>query len=244
MENPVVGVTRCSRLDDYLKSIVQAGGRVRVLEVRDDPGAALDEVDAVLLTGGGDVNPRLYGEARHPTVRGAEPGRDEFEIELAQRAMEADVPLLAICRGLQVLNVAAGGTLVQDIPTAVAGALPHSVTEPSDVVAHTVNVREESRVRAALGPSVGESSECRVNSRHHQSVGRVGKGLVISASAADGVIEAVEAPAARFCVGVQWHPENFWRTGEFNELFGSFVDAARERLAGASGAAAKSADPS
>ena len=243
MTSPLIGVTRCNRLDDYLKSIVRAGGRVRVLEVREDPGAVLGEIDAVLLTGGGDVNPRLYGEARHPAVHGAESGRDEFEIELARRAMEADVPVLAICRGLQVLNVAAGGTLVQDIPTEVAGALPHSVTEPTDVVAHTIDVRKESRVRAALGPPAGESSEWRVNSRHHQSVGRVGTGLVVSATAADGVIEAVESPASRFCVGVQWHPENFWRTGEFNSLFGSFVHAARERLAGQSGAAAGAADP-
>jgi putative glutamine amidotransferase len=229
--HPLIGVTRCNRLDDYIASIEQAGARTRVLEVSDSPRALLDQVDALLLTGGGDVDPVLYGEPRHASVADAEPGRDEFEIDLARRAMDADVPVLAICRGAQVLNVAAGGTLVQDIPSAVATTLPHSLTEPRDCIAHAIHVREGSRLHAALGAAVDGSCGCRVNSRHHQSVGRVGAGLVPSATAQDGVVEAIEAPGARFCVGVQWHPENFWRSGEFKPLFESFVDAARQRLA-------------
>src|SRR5215208_3140082 len=126
-EVPVIGVTRCSRLDDYVASVELSGARARVLEVSESPRALIQTLDGVLLTGGGDVDPVLYGEVRHPTVADAEPGRDEFELDLARRAMEADVPLLAICRGSQVLNVAAGGTLVQDIPTAVETDLPHSV---------------------------------------------------------------------------------------------------------------------
>jgi putative glutamine amidotransferase len=226
---PVIGVTRCSRLDDYLRSVEEAGARARVLEVSESPRAVLEQVDGVLLTGGGDVDPVFYGEERHPTVYDAEPGRDEFEIDLARRAVTADVPLLAICRGSQVLNVAAGGTLVQDIPSGVPSELAHSVDVPKDCLAHDIRIVANSRLHAALGDAVDVGCTCRVNSRHHQSVGTLGGRFVASAVAADGVIEAIEAPDARFCVGVQWHPENFWQTGEFRGLFDAFVAAARER---------------
>lgn len=228
---PTIGITRCSKLDDYVASIEHAGARARVLEVSESPRKILDEIDGVLLTGGGDVDPVLYGEERDPTVEDAEPGRDEFEIDLVRRAMSADVPILGICRGSQVLNVAAGGTLVQDIPSAVRSELPHSITEPKDTVAHVVTVSPGSRLRAALGPTIDAANTCRVNSRHHQSVGRLGTGLVSSAVAADGVVEGIEREDGAYCLGVQWHPENFWRTGEFSPLFTSFVDAARARLA-------------
>jgi putative glutamine amidotransferase len=224
---PVLGITRCSRLDDYIASVERSGGRARVLEVSESPRAVIEQIDGVLLTGGGDVDPVLYGEPRHPTVSDAEPGRDEFEIDLARRAMEADLPLLAICRGSQVLNVAAGGTLVQDIPSAVESDLTHSLEVRKDCVAHEVRILANSKLHAALGGAIDASCTCRVNSRHHQSVGRLGRQLVASATAPDGVIEAIEAPAATFCVGVQWHPENFWRTGEFRALFDAFVTAAR-----------------
>jgi putative glutamine amidotransferase len=226
---PVLGITRCSRLDDYIASVEQSGGRARVLEVGESPRSLIEQIDGVLLTGGGDIDPVFYGEERHPSVYDAEPGRDEFEIDLARRAVAADVPVLAICRGTQVLNVAAGGTLVQDIPSELATELAHSVETPKDCVAHEVRVAANSRLHAALGETVGAACTCRVNSRHHQSVGRLGSGLVASAVASDGVIEAIEAPAARFCVGVQWHPENFWQSGEFRGLFDAFIAAARER---------------
>jgi putative glutamine amidotransferase len=231
MENvPVIGVTRCSKLDDYLASIERSGARPRVLEVSESPRAVLQTIDGVLLTGGGDVDPALYGEARHETVDDAEPGRDEFEIDLARRAMERDLPVLAICRGAQVLNVAAGGTLVQDIPSAITSDLAHSVKEPKDSIAHDIRITNGSRLYAALGAAVDNSCACRVNSRHHQSVGTLGRDMVASATAADGVIEGIEVPYRSFCVGVQWHPENFWRTGEFKPLFDAFVAAARERM--------------
>ena len=229
--NPVIGITRCSKLNDYVASVEQTGARVRVLEVSDSPRKVLDEVDGVLLTGGGDIDPVFYGEDRHPTVEDAEPGRDEFEIDLARRAVESNVPVLAICRGAQVLNVAMGGSLVQDIPTSVESKLQHTVVEPKNHVAHDVRIVPGSRLEAALGGSVSAAHTCRVNSRHHQSVGRLGSELTASATAEDGVVEAIEAPQKTFCVGVQWHPENFWRTGEFNGLFDSFVAIARTRLA-------------
>jgi putative glutamine amidotransferase len=227
---PTIGITRCSKLDDYVASVEQTGARARVLEVTESPRKVMQEIDGILLTGGGDVDPVFYGEERHPLTEDAEPGRDEFEIDLARRAMSEDVPLLAICRGAQVLNVAAGGTLVQDIPSAVHSDLAHAVKEPKNVECHDIAIEAGSKLSHALGPRVDASCSCRVNSRHHQSVGRTGAGLVVSATAADGVIEAIESPDARFCIGVQWHPENFWETGQFRPLFEEFVKAARERI--------------
>jgi putative glutamine amidotransferase len=226
---PIIGVTRCSRLDDYLASIEKSGGQPRVLEVTDSPRAVVNEIDGLLLTGGGDVDPVLYGEERHPSVEDAEPGRDEFEIDMARRAMDADLPLLAICRGAQVLNVAAGGTLVQDIPSAVETELPHAIEDVKDQIAHDVTVTAGSKLREALGDAISSRHTCRVNSRHHQSVGKLGASLSPSATAPDGVVEAIERPDNEFCIGVQWHPENFWRTGEFKNLFDSFVESARRR---------------
>jgi putative glutamine amidotransferase len=139
--------------------------------------------------------------------------------------------MLAICRGAQVLNVAMGGSLVQDIPSAVTSDLPHTVQEPKDHIAHQIHVTAGSRLEAVLGSAVGEALSCRVNSRHHQSVGRLGRDLTATATASDGVVEAIEAPQKTFCLGVQWHPENFWRTGEFRGLFNAFVATARTRLA-------------
>jgi putative glutamine amidotransferase len=228
---PVIGVTRCSKLDDYLASIQQTGARTRVLEVTESARKVIAEVDGILLTGGGDVDPVFYREDRHPSTDDAEPGRDEFEIDLARRAMAEDVPLLAICRGAQVLNVAAGGTLVQDIPSLIPSDLAHAVSEPKNLDCHDIRIEPGSRLARILGSGIAAACSCRVNSRHHQAVGRPGDGLSVSARAADGVIEAVEAAAARFCIGVQWHPENFWETGEFRPLFDGFVEAAKERIA-------------
>ncbi len=230
MASPIIGITRCSKLDDYVASVEQTGATVRVLEVSESPRALVGLLNGIVLTGGGDIDPVLYGEDRHETVEDAEPGRDEFEIDLARRAIAADLPVLAICRGAQVLNVAAGGTLVQDIPSTVASDLTHSISQPPNAVAHNVAVAPGSRLQEVLGPAVDASATCRVNSRHHQSVGRLGAGLVATGIAPDGIIEAIEAPDNSFCLGIQWHPENFWRTGEFRSLFESFVTAARERM--------------
>jgi putative glutamine amidotransferase len=228
MVKPIIGISHCSSLDDYVASIEAAGGRPRVLEVTESAKKVLGEIHGLLLTGGGDVDPAFYGEDRHESIDDAEPGRDEFEIDLARRAIEANLPLLAICRGAQVLNVAAGGTLVQDIPSAVRTGLPHSIQRPKDHVAHDVHVVPTSKLEQVLGSAV-VANTCRVNSRHHQSVGRLGQHLVATATAPDGVVEAIESPNATFCVGVQWHPENFWRTGEFKPLFDAFVAAAGKR---------------
>jgi putative glutamine amidotransferase len=129
-----------------------------------------------------------------------------------------------------VLNVAAGGSLVQDIPSEIVTGLAHTVDNPKDAPAHDVHVAAGSVLERVLGPAVAGDGLCRVNSRHHQSVGRLGQHLAATATAPDGVIEGIESTIGRFCVGVQWHPENFWRTGEFRPLFDAFVSAARTRL--------------
>jgi putative glutamine amidotransferase len=227
---PIIGITRCSKLEDYVASVEASGGRPRVLDVSDSPRQVLGEIHGLVLTGGGDIDPVLYGEDRHPTVEDAEPGRDEFELDLARRAVDADLPVLAICRGAQVLNVAFGGTLVQDIPSSVTSDLRHTISQPKNEVAHEVTVTPGSRLASALGSAVTSAHTCRVNSRHHQSVARVGRGLEAVATAPDGVVEGIEAPEADFCVGVQWHPENFVGGGEFKPLFDAFVERAAARL--------------
>jgi len=133
---------------------------------------------------------------------------------------------------VQLLNVACGGTLVQDIPSQVAGALPHSLTVPpheSYSLAHEVWLDKGTLLSNLMGERLSDTDACDVNSRHHQAVKQAAPGLVVSATAPDGVIEAIEDPAARFCLGVQWHPENFWRTGEFRPLFEGFLEAAQRQ---------------
>jgi putative glutamine amidotransferase len=224
---PIVGITPCSRVEDYVESVRRAGAEPVVLSNDDDPEAVLDHVDGLLLTGGLDVDPGLYNQPAHATTE-PDPKRDRFEIPLSRLALARDVPLFAICRGIQVLNVAAGGTLVQDIPSEGRSGLTHAIARPKDTIAHEVRVTPGSRLAAALGGTT-PSEVCPVNSRHHQAVGRVAPSFVVSAVSPDGLVEAIERPAAAFCVGVQWHPENFWRTGEFNGLFEGFVEAARSR---------------
>lgn len=222
---PTVGLTNCSRITDYEHSLERVGLAWRLLMPEQDLDSALDGLSGLVLTGGGDVDPALYDETPDEKFSPAEPGRDAFEIALIRRATDARLPLLAICRGIQVLNVAAGGSLVQDIPTAFASDLNHSIDIPKDHVAHEIHVRPGSRLARALG-AAADLETCPVNSRHHQSVARVAPSFVVSAASRDGVVEAIERPEGAFCVGVQWHPENFWRTGEFAGLFGAFVQAA------------------
>jgi putative glutamine amidotransferase len=218
-------VTSCQKLPNYVEAVRRAGAEAVVVDpATHQPADIVREFDGVLLTGGGDVDPALYGEETHPTVKAAEDGRDGFELSLCREAAAANVPLFAICRGVQVLNVARGGTLVQDIPSQIAHPAVHTISDPPDALAHDVVVAPGSRLQELLG----EHGACEVNSRHHQSIKAIGRGLVVTAAARDGVIEAVEDPALSFCVGVQWHPENFTH-GEFDALFKGLVDAARRR---------------
>ena len=143
---PIVAITPCKKPRDYEAAVRRAGATPRPLDARRcGRPTALRGVDGLLLTGGDDVDPALYGEAPHPTFDVAEPGRDAFEIDLVRRALDADLPVLAICRGLQVLNVALGGTLIQDIPSEPGRLLPHDAEGPPTTLAHTVDRRARAR---------------------------------------------------------------------------------------------------
>ncbi len=227
---PLIAVAQNRRMSDYVESLRRAGGEpIEVVPGAETAEQILARVDGLMLTGGGDVDPALYGEVANTTFQAAEDGRDQFEMALARAAVAGGIPLLAICRGMQVLNVAMGGTLVQDIPSEVTGALDHSVPEPRVAVAHEVWVSKDSQLSALLADHMEDGETCHVNSRHHQAVKRVADGFEITATSPDGVNEAMEMPGAPFCVAVQWHPENFWRTGEFRELFEGLVKAANTR---------------
>ena len=224
---PLIGVTACRKIEDYRQAILHVGGDVRLLDPSMEAASVLREVDGLMLTGSDDEAPD--GQKRLAAVESVDLHRDEFEIALVGEARRLDLPLLAICRGIQLLNVAYGGTFVQDIPTEIPGALDHHLEAPpheSYSLAHEVWIEKDSLLARVMRDRLSDSDTCEANSRHHRAVGQVGPGLKASATAPDGVIEAIEDPAARFCLGVQWHPENFWRTGEFRSLFEGFVEAA------------------
>lgn len=179
-----------------------------------DPSAAaalLERVDGLVLTGGGDLNPTLYNEAPHRMLGPVSDSRDRWEIALVHAAMNRRVPLLAICRGAQVLNVALGGTLIQDLPSENPGAINHDPDLPRNSRTHAVAIESESRLGRAVGLTAIE-----VNSVHHQAIRRVANELRVVAVAPDGVIEGVEsAPDSPWwCVGVQWHPEDLAGSAE------------------------------
>lgn len=227
---PVIGITPCRALADHVEAIRRAGGEPRVLDPEHEtPAQIVAEIDGLLLTGGADIDPARYGASPHPATKAVPPARDQFELDLARRAMEMNLPLLGICRGEQVMNVAGGGTLLQDIPSQFSGALTHTIEMPLNAAAHEVWIGRGSGLWTAMGELLGQGDTCQVNSRHHQAVERPGEGFEVSATAPDGVIEAIERPSLRFCMGVQWHPENFWRTGEFRALFESFITACEDR---------------
>jgi putative glutamine amidotransferase len=225
---PTIAIAPCRAMADYLESVRRAGGEPKELHYdADTPAEVVRRADGLMLTGGGDVDPTLYGEPPHATFQPSEEGRDAYEIALIREAMAADLPIFAICRGMQILNVALGGTLVQDIPSMVNGALHHSVAEPRYHIAHEVWVANGSRL-FQLMKEILEGESCQVNSRHHQAVKLVAPGWEVSGTAPDGVIEAIEQPGDIFRLAVQWHPENFFRTGEFRPLFEGFIEAAAQ----------------
>jgi putative glutamine amidotransferase len=211
---------------DYVRSVEQADA-VPVVLAAGLPGhaqAIVDRIDGLVLSGGVDLDPSLYGEAPHPKLGRVDRRRDDFELALLKVALERDLPTLAICRGQQVLNVALGGTLVQDISSTMEGAMQHDAPGRRTRRVHPVEVLPGTRLREILGRDT-----ILVNSFHHQAVGRVGAGLVVSGRCPqDGVIEALEMPDTNFVVAVQWHPESFWsRRGSFQPLFDAHATACR-----------------
>jgi len=237
---PLIGVSTSVTIDEYpersyvnaayLRAVEQAGG-VPVLLAPQLSAAARDalwpRLDGLVLTGGGDIEPSRFGEAAHPKTALVSTDRDALELELVDRALRDDVPMFAICRGLQVLNVALGGSVHQHVPDAFGDGIQHSQAARRDVATHDVKLQTEgTRLGAILG-----TSELRVNSFHHQAVHRLGRDLRDIGWAPDNVIEALEhADRRRFVVAVQWHPEELvGHDAAARALFTAVVDAARAR---------------
>jgi putative glutamine amidotransferase len=226
--SPIIGVAACRHISDYLESLRRAGGTPRVIDLATDvPRDAVGSVHGLLLTGGNDVDPARYGETGHAAITGVDAARDEFEIALVHAAAEAKLPIFGICRGMQVLNVALGGNLIQDIDAELPGSLAHAAAGPQHAMAHEVWITRGSLLWTLMQEQLAEGDSCAVNSRHHQAVNKPACSFEVSATAPDGVIEAIECASGAFCLGVQWHPENFWRTGEFRSLFEGFIQACR-----------------
>jgi putative glutamine amidotransferase len=201
----------------YVDAIERAGGRAVVIPpVEDDIEQTLDLLDGIVFSGGADVDPARYGADAHAETDDPQMRRDTGELALLRAALERDMPTLAICRGFQLLNVVRGGDLVQHLPDEVGHGEHRQV--PGEFAVHPVEVKEGTRLAAI----VGAGSD--VTSHHHQGLGRLGEGLVETAWAADGTLEAVEDPSLRFAVGVQWHPE----AREDAALFDALVEQARE----------------
>jgi putative glutamine amidotransferase len=231
VSTPLVGITTYAERDvawgawtleaalvplSYVSAVEQAGARA--LLVPPSEGAVeetLDALDGLVLSGGNDLDPRLYGAEPHPETTGVVEERDRGELALLEGALSRDMPVLAVCRGSQVLNVLRGGDLVQHLPD-VVGHERHK-HEPGSFADHGVELEQGSRLASILG------ERAPVKSHHHQGYGRLGDGLRVVARAEDGTPEALEDPGRRFALGVLWHPEE----GEDFELFRALVDEAR-----------------
>lgn len=207
----------------YLRAVEAAGGLPIVVPPMDLEAVEplLAQVAGVCLSGGPDLDPVAYGAEPHPALGPINEALDRFEIELARQADARGLPLLAICRGMQALNVARGGTLHQHLPDRPGTTIAHRQSEPGSEVTHAVRITAQSRL---AGLMAGEEAE--VNSFHHQAIDRLGRGLRAVAWSGDGVIEGVEAPAGGFLVGVQWHAETLTHRPEEASLFAGLVEAA------------------
>lgn len=209
--------------ENYVDAVRRAGGRPALVLPGDDtpPEELLSPFDALLLVGGGDVDPARYGHEPHATIYGLEPDRDDLETELLHTADRTGLPTLAICRGMQVMNVAFGGTLIQHLPDLDA-YLPHGTPSGRDHLAHDV--------KAAPGSRLAEAAEAEVltcSTHHHQGVGRLGEGLAATGWSEDGLVEAVERDGG-WMLGVQWHPEDTASEDPRQQaLFDALVEEAR-----------------
>jgi putative glutamine amidotransferase len=202
---------------DYVNAIERAGGRPLLVPPSvEGVEETLDALDGLILTGGSDLDPELYDDDVHPETFGVHRLRDDAELALLRGALERDMPVLGICRGIQVLNVALGGDLHQHVPELV-GHEGHKNDPPGQFLEHDIAIEPDTRLAGMLG------ERTRVKSHHHQGIRRLAPGLVDSARAEDGLVEAVEAPDRRFAVGVLWHPE----AGEDARLFEGLVAEAR-----------------
>jgi len=233
---PLIGITSgqtsnkagsiiCRVGQAYIQAVQSAGGTPIVIPVGSSP-ISLDnlllKIDGLLFTGGGDIDPQRFTGRPHPKVYGISHQRDEMEFTLLAKALDANKPILAICRGFQVLNVALGGSLYTHIQDQRESALKHDWYPkfPRVKLAHSVSLTESSKLHAIFG-----KGEIWVNSLHHQGVEKVGEGLLATAFAPDGLIEGLEVEGADFAMGVQWHPECLIDDPDMKKLFRAFIAA-------------------
>jgi putative glutamine amidotransferase len=206
----------------YVESLRRAGAvPVLIPPQPENAEAIIEGLDGILLAGGDDCDPAVYGEQPHPSVEPMDPRRQNNDLNLARLARQRGIPTLGICLGVQVMNVAAGGSLIQDIGSEVQTEIDHA-SEPSDRHRHDVLLEKGTRLAGIL-----HEQELNVNSSHHQAIREIGEGLRVTAHAPDGIIEGLEDPGHPFYVGVQWHPEDMPNEGSASALFGAFVEAAR-----------------
>ena len=221
---------RLSLTKSYADAVYAAGGIPIILPfIADIVDDALDFVDGVILTGGSDLDPALFGDSNvHPATYDILPARDEAEIRIARAAVERNIPILGICRGIQAINVAFGGTLIQDVPTQYGREVGHRQQDRSidaHLPGHSVTVEPGSRLEATYG-----AGPVPVNSFHHQAVKDVAEGWIVSGRSEDGLIEALERPGALFALGVQWHPELMFSADDRHlRPFAALVEAAKVR---------------
>jgi len=208
----------------YLRALERAGGLPLVVPplLVASADSLLDRVDALCLSGGPDLDPQAYGQRRHAETGPVEPSLDEFELALARAADSRGMPILAICRGMQALNVARGGSLHQHLPDVAGRRINHRQNEPGARPTHWVSLAGATQLSGLLG-----RRRLKVNSFHHQAVDRLGDGLVVTGRAADATIESIEAIDRDFVVGVQWHAESLADRPEQGALFAAFVERAR-----------------
>jgi putative glutamine amidotransferase len=208
-----------------IQAVAEAGGLPVLVPISIDDEALrgiYERLDAVLLPGGGDMRPNIYGADAHPLTDNIDDARDHVEVNLTRWAVDDDLPVLGICRGHQVVNVALGGTLIQDVPSEIGSDISHNVTVPRDSRPHEVNIDPSSRLASILG-----TTTIAVNSLHHQSVGVAAPDTRVTAYSPDGVVEALEMPQKKFVLSVQWHPEDLYRDDPaMKRLFKAFVEAA------------------
>jgi putative glutamine amidotransferase len=231
-KSPLIGITTHSRNDAgevllpgaYLDAIQTAGGNALLLPPNQpDPERALSFLDGLVLPGGGDINPIMYSGENHHTIYGVDEDRDMSELTLVKYALTAKIPVLGICRGMQMLAVAAGGDLVAHVPDVYGDALAHRLDHPRRPINHDVSILPNTRLAGLL-----ETDSLNIVSWHHQAVRTVPKGWHISAQAEDGLIEAIEYPDHPWMVAVQWHPELSGQDPAHQRLFQKFVEAATQ----------------
>ncbi|MEG3905024.1 gamma-glutamyl-gamma-aminobutyrate hydrolase family protein [Microcoleus sp. B4-C5] len=240
---PIVGITtynRCPageyRLNGTYIDAVQAAGGIPILLPPNqlDPASILDAVDGLIFSGGGDINPELYGGYVDRTVYSVNAERDNFELSLAKLALKADIPVLGICRGMQILNVASGGSLVIHVPDAYGDKVNHGSGIPPRAIEHTIEIEPNSRLAKIMG-----KTSTTVVSWHHQAVRKVTSDWRIVADAPDTLVEAMEHCYHPWMIAIQWHPEMSPNCSVNSRIFQAFVEAAASRFMNSTKSASK-----